>query len=89
MSFAWMAHGAGGKVTVAGGQYAGEEWPDGMLDWPPGRIGLTQCPIISPHAQIKCKEMWQAWVPGSRQREKDALDAARLRRALAERDEPS
>jgi hypothetical protein len=52
-----------------------------MLDWPPGRIGPVQCPIISPHVQIECKEMWAIWVPGSR-REKDAPDIARLRQAL-------
>jgi hypothetical protein len=82
MSFAWLARGNDGTVTVAGGQYAGEAWPDGMLDWPPGRIGLVQCPIISPHVQIECKEMWPIWVPGSPRRDKDAPDVARLRQAL-------
>jgi catechol 2,3-dioxygenase-like lactoylglutathione lyase family enzyme len=82
MSFAWMAPGTDGKATVAGGPYAGETWPDGMLDWPAGRIGPTECPIISPHVQIECKEMWPTWMPGSPRRDKDALDAARLRQAL-------
>jgi hypothetical protein len=82
MSFAWMARNHDGKVTVAGGEYAGDLWPDGMLDWPPGRIGPVVCPIISPHVQIECKEMWTTWVPGSRRRPKDVPDIARLRRAL-------
>jgi catechol 2,3-dioxygenase-like lactoylglutathione lyase family enzyme len=82
MSFAWMTRGADGKVTVAGGRYAGEAWPDGMLDWPAGRIGPTECPIISPHVQIECKEMWPAWVPGSPRRDKDARDVVQLRAAL-------
>jgi hypothetical protein len=85
MSFAWLARGKDGTVTVAGGQYAGEAWPDGMLDWPPGRIGLVQCPIISPYVQIECKEMWPIWVPGSLRRDKDAPDVARLRQALQTR----
>jgi hypothetical protein len=82
MSFAWLARGLDGTVTVAGGPYAGEAWPDGMLDWPPGRIGPVHCPIISPHVQVECKEMWTAWVPGSSRRPKDAGDIAQLRRAL-------
>jgi hypothetical protein len=82
MSFAWMAHGDDGKVTVAGGAYAGEPWPDGMLDWPPGCIGAVQCPIINPHVQIECKEMWPVWVPDRPRRPKDADDITRLRRAL-------
>lgn len=82
MTFGWMGHGPDGHVTVAGGDAAGEPWPDGMLDWPPGRIGQVQCPIISPHVQIESKEMWPVWVPGSTRRPKDAADIARLREAL-------
>jgi catechol 2,3-dioxygenase-like lactoylglutathione lyase family enzyme len=82
MSFGWLDRNADGKVTVAGGQYAGEEWPDGMLDWPPGRNGPIRCPIISPHVQIECKEKWPTWVPGSPRRDKDAADVALLREAL-------
>jgi catechol 2,3-dioxygenase-like lactoylglutathione lyase family enzyme len=83
MSFAWLVRGADGKVTVAGGPHAGEAWPDGMLEWPPGRIGPVQCPIISPHVQIECKEMWPTWVPGRPRRDKDARDVAQLREALS------
>lgn len=89
MSFAWLASGAGGKVTAAGGEHAGEEWPDGMLDWPPGRIGPTQSPIISPHALIECKQRWQTRLPDGNRREKEAVDVTRLRRALLDLDEHS
>ena len=85
VSFAWLARSADGKVTVDGGQYAGEAWPDGTLDWPPGRNGSVQCPIISPHVQIECKEMWPNWVPDSPRRDKDAADVALLRQALRPR----
>jgi hypothetical protein len=57
MSFGWLARGRDGQVVLAGGPYAGEPWPEGMLDWPPGRIGSVQCPIISPYMQIEIKEM--------------------------------
>jgi catechol 2,3-dioxygenase-like lactoylglutathione lyase family enzyme len=82
MSFTWLAGSDAGKATVAGGEHAGEAWPDGMLDWPAGRIGPVQCPIISPHVQIECKEMWPTWVPDSPRREKDAADVTLLRAAL-------
>lgn len=85
MGFGWLARGGDGKVAVAGGPYAGEPWPDGMLDWPPGRIEVLQCPIISPHVQIEIKEMMPVWVPGRPRREKDADDIARLRQALQSR----
>jgi hypothetical protein len=70
---------------VAGGPYAAAPWPDGMLDWPPGRIGPVQCPIISPEVQIESKEMMPVWVPGRPRRPKDAEDIARLRQALESR----
>jgi len=85
MQFGWNARGQDGKVTVAGGPFAGEPWPDGMLDWlPAGRIGSVQCRIISPAVQIECKEMMPVWVPGRPRRPKDAEDIARLRQALEE-----
>jgi hypothetical protein len=87
MSFGWLARGAHGQVTVAGGRFAGEPWPDGMLDWPPGRIGELQIPIINPHVQIEIKEM-PVWVPGRPRRPKDAEDIARLRQALESPIEP-
>ncbi len=85
MSFNWLARSADGMVTMAGGEYAGKAWPDEVLDWPQGRIGPVRCPIISPHLQIECKQMWPAWVPDSPQREKDSADLALLRQALRPR----
>jgi catechol 2,3-dioxygenase-like lactoylglutathione lyase family enzyme len=85
MSFAWLARGADGRVTVACGQHAGEAWPDGMLDWPAGRIGPVQCPIISPHVQIECKEMYPTRAPSRPGRDKDAADTDLLRQALRSR----
>jgi catechol 2,3-dioxygenase-like lactoylglutathione lyase family enzyme len=85
MSFSWLARSADGNITVAGGQYAGPAWPDGMLDWSPGRIGPVHCPIISPHVQIECKQMWPTWVPESPRRDQDAADVALLRQALRSR----
>jgi len=34
MSFAWLVRGPDGEVASAGGPYAGELWPDGMLEGP-------------------------------------------------------
>jgi hypothetical protein len=85
MSFGWFARRSDGTITMAGGPYADDPWPDGMLDWPPGRIGPVQCPIISPHVQIESKEMMPIWVPGRPRRPKDAEDIARLREALQSR----
>jgi catechol 2,3-dioxygenase-like lactoylglutathione lyase family enzyme len=85
MSVAWLARTADGKVTMADGQYAGDAWPDEVLDWPPGRIGPVQCPIISPHVQIECKRMWPTWVPDRHQRAMDAADLALLGQALRSR----
>jgi catechol 2,3-dioxygenase-like lactoylglutathione lyase family enzyme len=85
MSFAWLTRSADAKVPVAGGPHGGQAWPDGMLDWPAGQVGPVQCPIISPRAQIECKEMWPTWVPDSPRRDKDAADAALMRQALQSR----
>jgi catechol 2,3-dioxygenase-like lactoylglutathione lyase family enzyme len=85
MSFSWLARSADGNITVAGGRDAGPSWPDGVLDWPPGRIGPVHCPIISPHVQIECKQMWPTWVPDSPRRDQDAADVALLRQALRSR----
>jgi hypothetical protein len=85
MSFAWLARGPNGQVASAGGLYAGELWPEGMLEGPLGRIGAVQCPVISVAVQIESKEMWHEWVPASTRRPKDAEDIARLRQALEAR----
>jgi Aminoglycoside-2''-adenylyltransferase len=87
LGFAWLARDGAGQVVVAGGPYAGERWPEGMLTWEPGQIGPLRCPIISPLAQIEIKEMMPVWVPSFPRRPKDAKDVARLRAALSERPE--
>jgi hypothetical protein len=50
MSFGWLARRRDGTIVIAGGRYAGEPWPNAIPDGTPGRIGLVQCPIISPEA---------------------------------------
>ena len=74
-----LARTATGHIVVPAGDSAGEAWPDGMLDGPPGRIGELECPVVSIPAQIEIKEMMPVWVPGMRRREKDRLDVERLR----------
>ncbi|MGY5052458.1 nucleotidyltransferase domain-containing protein [Streptomyces sp. 900105755] len=88
-SFALLGRDRLGHVVVAGGPWAGKLWPEGMLDAPPGRIGVVQCRIISPLAQIEIKQMMPVWVPGRPRRRKDAEDVTRLRAALGERGQSS
>ncbi|MCX4539485.1 nucleotidyltransferase domain-containing protein [Streptomyces sp. NBC_01565] len=85
-SFALLDEDPRGRVVVAGGPWAGEPWPDGMLDAPPGRIGTVRCAIVSPGAQIEIKRMMPVWAPGRPRRAKDAEDIARLEAALRGRD---
>jgi hypothetical protein len=82
LSFAWLARSEAGEVVVGGGPWAGEPYPSGMLDSPPGGIGQACCPIISPAAQIEIKQTMPIWVPGRPRRAKDAADVARLQSAL-------
>jgi Aminoglycoside-2''-adenylyltransferase len=84
VSFAWLAVNDAGRVVVAGGPWAGEPWPDGMLDWPTGRIGRLESAIVNPEVQVEIKEMMPVWVPGRSRRPKDLLDVAILRQALAD-----
>jgi hypothetical protein len=81
--FALLDRDAAGRLVVAGGPYAGEPWPAGMLDAPPGRLAGLTCPIIAAEAQIEIKEMMPVWVPGLPRRDKDRTDLDLLRRALA------
>ncbi|MET9183507.1 aminoglycoside adenylyltransferase [Kitasatospora aureofaciens] len=83
-SFALLDKDQFGRVVVAGGPWAGEMWPEGMLDAPVGRIGALRCPIIGPCAQIEIKQMMPVWVPGRPRRRKDAEDIARLEAALGQ-----
>ena len=84
LSFALIDRDEAGHVVVAGGPWAGERWPDGMLDWPAGAIGDLRCPIISPAAQLEIKRMMPVWVPGLPRRPKDAEDIALLEAAVVE-----
>ncbi|WP_326558748.1 nucleotidyltransferase domain-containing protein [Micromonospora sp. NBC_01796] len=71
-----------GRVVVAGGPYAGEPWPAGMLDAAPGRLAGLTCPVIAATAQIEIKRMMPVWVPGLARRDKDRTDILLLRTAL-------
>jgi hypothetical protein len=86
LSFAWLANGGADRVVVGGGPWAGQPWPEGMLDAAPGQIGQVRCSIISPAAQIGIKQMMPVWVPGRPRRVKDAQDVTRLGAALRSRD---
>ncbi|MFF6907971.1 aminoglycoside adenylyltransferase [Streptomyces sp. NPDC012389] len=81
-SFALLDEDGSGHVVVAGGPWAGERWPDGMLEGPLGRIGATACPVISPAAQIEIKRMTPVWIPGRPRRAEDAEDIRVLETAL-------
>jgi len=81
-SFALLDEDGCGHAVVAGGPWAGERWPDGMLQGPLGRIGPTACPVISPAAQIEIKRMTPVWIPGRPRRAKDAEDIRVLETAL-------
>ena len=83
-AFAFLATNSAGQVVVAGGPWAGEPWPDGMLDAEPGRLGEYAAPIIAARAQLEIKEMMPVWVPGRPRRAKDIADIAVLRAELAE-----
>ncbi|MFJ4969240.1 nucleotidyltransferase domain-containing protein [Streptomyces sp. NPDC088755] len=82
-SFALLDADRSGHPVVAGGPWAGERWPDGMLDGPVGRIGTTACPVISPAAQIEIKRMTPVWIPGRPRRAKDTADIVLLETALS------
>ncbi|MGW2572400.1 nucleotidyltransferase domain-containing protein [Streptomyces sp. NPDC001537] len=85
-SFALLAKDRFGRVVIAGGPWAGEVWPEGMLDASSGRVGSLACPIISPRAQIEIKQMMPVWVPGRSRRMKDTEDITRLEAAMHEQD---
>jgi hypothetical protein len=82
-SFALIAEDGQGRVTVAGGPWAGAPWPAGLLDGPPATLRGITCPIVHPRAQIEIKRMMPVWVPTLRRRPKDAADITRLEAALA------
>ncbi|MFF5440212.1 nucleotidyltransferase domain-containing protein [Streptomyces achromogenes] len=84
-SFTLIDRDAAGRVTVAGGPWAGTPWPDGLLGTGPGRIGALRAPIVAPRAQIEIKRMMPVWDPSRPRRAKDAEDIARLEAALRPR----
>ncbi|MEU6668914.1 aminoglycoside adenylyltransferase [Streptomyces sp. NPDC046727] len=81
-SFTLVDRDAEGRVTVAGGPWAGTPWPDGLLGAEPGRIGALEAPIVDPRVQIEIKRMMPVWDPSRPRRAKDAEDIARLEAAL-------
>jgi hypothetical protein len=81
-SFTLIDMDAAGRVTVAGGPWAGTPWPDGLLGAEPGRIGTLEVPIVDPRAQIEIKRIMPVWDPSRPRRAKDAEDIARLAAAL-------
>ncbi|MER5918088.1 aminoglycoside adenylyltransferase [Streptomyces sp. NPDC001982] len=83
-SFALLATDRFGRVVVAGGSWAGEVRPEGMLDASVGRIAALRCRIISPRTQIEIKQMMPVWVPGRPRRKKDVEDITWLEAALRE-----
>ncbi|GGP32120.1 hypothetical protein GCM10018980_67600 [Streptomyces capoamus] len=84
-SFTLVDTDAAGRVTVAGGPWAGTPWPAGLLGAEPGRIGVLEAPIVDPRVQIEIKRMMPVWDPSRPRRAKDAEDVARLERALRRR----
>jgi len=62
--------GSRNEPLVAGGPWAGEAWPIGMLDGPMGRIGQVNAQVITPLAQIEIKQMTPTWNPKLKRRQK-------------------
>ncbi|GHJ44521.1 hypothetical protein Cs7R123_18630 [Catellatospora sp. TT07R-123] len=83
LGFALLGRDGAGRPTVPSGPYAGQPWPDGMLDGPLGRIGGLACPVISPQAQIELKLRYPEWNPALARRDKDLADIELLRARLA------
>ncbi|WP_157410866.1 aminoglycoside adenylyltransferase [Actinoplanes rectilineatus] len=82
LSFALVDRDEAGHVVVAGGPWAGERWPDGMLDGPAATLGGIRFAVVDPYAQMEIKRRMPEWVPGLPRRPKDAEDVARLAAAL-------
>ncbi len=89
MGLAPLAKALDGRVVVGGGPWAGEPWPEGMLDDAlEGRLDDISSPVISPAAQVEIKRMMPIWVPGRPWRSKDAQDITHLVNALEASSEP-
>lgn len=74
--------GSRNEPLVAGGPWAAEPWPDGMLDGPECRIGNVRTRIIAPLVQIEIKQMTPTWHPKLQRRQKDLDDIAAIRSRL-------
>lgn len=77
--------GSRNEPLVAGGPWAGEAWPVGMLDGPVGRIGQVNAQVIAPLAQIEIKQMTPTWNPKLKRRQKDLDDIAAIRSGFSQR----
>lgn len=84
MASDWCSWGNWNEPLVAGGPWAGEPWPDGMLDGPVGRIGKVSAQVIAPLAQIEIKQMSPTWNPRLKRRQKDLADIAAIRLKLSQ-----
>ncbi|MEV6350772.1 aminoglycoside adenylyltransferase [Actinoplanes sp. NPDC051851] len=71
-----------GCPVVPAGAWAGEPWPEDLLDGPPGELAGIVCPIVSPRAQVEIKRMMPVWNPDLPRRAKDAEDIERIEAAL-------
>jgi Aminoglycoside-2''-adenylyltransferase len=72
-----------GGVRTAAAPREWPDWPTGMLDAPPGRLGDLVCPIVSAESQIEVKRRFQLVQPDRPGRAKDQEDIALLEEALA------
>ncbi|MFJ4526417.1 hypothetical protein ACIP4Y_36865 [Streptomyces sp. NPDC088810] len=79
-SFTLVDTDAAGRVTVAGGSWAGMPWPDGLLGAEPGRIGALEAPIAGPRVQIEIKRMMPDWDASRPRRAEDGLGGHRYSR---------
>jgi hypothetical protein len=71
-----------GGVRTAAAPPEWDDWPSGMLDGGPGRIGTLVVPIIGPEAQIEIKRRFRELRPERPERRKDRADIAVIEEAL-------
>jgi hypothetical protein len=75
---AWLRFNDEGNPLVAGGPWAGEPWPSGMLDGPVCTLGQVTARVISVEAQITIKKLTPTWQPHLSHRAKDLEDVRLL-----------
>lgn len=71
---AWCTFTTDGDALVAGGPWAGEPWPPGMLEGPVCTLGPATARVISVEAQIMIKNLTPIWQPHLHRRAKDLED---------------